>query len=148
MEEVRKNEAKVVGKTTQKVLPCSRCGTFEGVTITLAVPESEGGHPASEWNWHCLCPKCRAERATETLTGTSTLYPNGGQARRVREFVPEGPLPDPRRGPRVGPKGKYVEAFGIIFPTMTDAANYAKRSVATLTRWANNGTHGVRRIEA
>ena len=139
MREARKNEAAVRGQRAQKVKPCARCGTFADVKITHAVPVEDGGHPTSEWNEHPICGQCRAERAEETLTGNSTIYPNGGWDRRGHVNESDG---------APGHPGTAVAKGDRIFRTLSQAAREFGVSVTTVFRWVENGHNGWRRAGA
>ena len=55
------NTPAVIGGTVRRAKPCVLCGATEGVSITYAIPLSEGGWD-SEWNHNILCHECRRRR--------------------------------------------------------------------------------------
>ena len=132
------NRSRVCAGKTIHARRCDRCGTFADVTKSWCVPLTEGGE-RTEWNVSTMCGSCRAERATETLTGNSTIYPNGGWDRRGRVNESDG---------APGHPGTAVAKGDRIFRTLSQAAREFGVSVTTVFRWVENGHNGWRRAGA
>ena len=126
------NEARVVGQSVQRLKPCHRCGTLDGVTLTWAVPLDAGGEE-TDWNLNALCGPCRTRRVEEQESGRSDLYDPG-------VFVPE-PV-DGKRGPK---RGTY-EVAGHVFEGLSSAADFFGVSRATITNWVNMGHRKSRKL--
>ena len=125
------NDARVVGKTVKHRRPCSRCGTFDNVFITYAVPLDRGGQD-SEWNWHILCNPCRRYRKRQHLE------PQVVHAEGVKAAA--------ERGEHL-PKSMRVEIEGRVFHDVKAAAKHWRVSLVTMYRWIQEGRNGAKRLD-